>query len=309
MSPRNQFLSETEGILDHMIWPAPGVTADQLASTLINLNGQPRPILVGAHSGDEVITKYLRWVNDAARMLGPVLRKHDLDRLVYTPRYWATLANPTATPATVGAVQQETQDAEAAPEVAAKQARQLAERWAPDPQGTHIVVPDTGVFLNHPLGGDDRFDVSTIKWRTLAQARMFEEVRVVVPILVVDELELIKDNRSNAKPIRDKARWTVNTLFDWLRAEPGSWHLLRERSVQSGGVAIELLPDERGHQRLPRNDDELVDRAVVLSEIQPAPVHFLSYDTGAVLRANLAGLKGHRLRDEGPSSTTSAVPG
>jgi hypothetical protein len=27
-----------------MIWPAPGVTADQLASTLINLNGQPRPI-------------------------------------------------------------------------------------------------------------------------------------------------------------------------------------------------------------------------------------------------------------------------
>lgn len=290
-----------------MIWPAPGVTADQLANTLMNLNGQPRPILVGAHSGDEVITTYLRWVNDAARMLGPVLRKHDLDRLVYTPRYWATLANPTATPATVGAVQQETREVEAALDVAEKEARQLAQHWAPHPQGTHIVVPDTGVFLNHPVGGDGRFDISTITWRTLAPARMFEEVRVVVPIVVVDELELIKDNRSAPKAMRDKARWTVNTLFDWLQAEPGSWHLLRQRSVHSGGVAIELFPDERGHQRLPRHDDELVDRAVVLSEIQPAPVHFLSYDTGAVLRANLAGVKGHRLRDEAPSSAGTAV--
>jgi hypothetical protein len=290
-----------------MIWPAPGVTAEHLATTLGNFNGMPRPILVGANSGDEVITKYLQWANDADRMLGPVLRKTDLDRLVHTPRYWATLANPTPTPAVVGAVRQETEQRERDLDAAFKEARELRDRWSADPRGTQVVVPDTGVFLNHPEGENDHFDIGTIAWRSLSQARILEEVRVVVPIVVIDELELIKDSRNIAEVRRNKARWTVNTLFDWFELEPGSWHLLRERTGQAGPVAIEILPDERGHQRLPRNDDELVDRAVVLKEIQSSPVGLLSYDTGAVLRANLAGLKGRRLQDQGLAGPTSSA--
>jgi hypothetical protein len=286
-------------MLESMIWPAPGVTAEHLAATLSNFNGMPRPILVGANSGDQVITKYLQWVNDADRLLGSVLRKADLDRLVYTPRYWATLTNPIPTPAVVGAVRQETEQRERDLDAALKEARELRDHWTADPRGTQVVVPDTGVFLNHAEEENGRFDIGTIAWRSLAQARIFDEIRVVVPIVVIDELELIKDNRSIAQERRNKARWTVSTLFDWFELEPGSWHLLPERTAQVGPVAIEVLPDERGHQRLPRNDDELVDRAVVLKEVQAAPVHFLSYDTGAVFRANLAGLTGHRLQDQG----------
>ena len=127
----------------------------------------------------------------------------------------------------------------------------------------------------------------------------------MVPIIVIDELELIKDNRGMPEPKRNKARWAVNTLFEWFKVEPAMWHLIQERTFNNGTQAIELMPDERGHQRLPRNDDELVDRAVVLKEIQSAPVHFLSYDTGAVLRANLAGLnQGLRLKDDLPPSAT-----
>jgi hypothetical protein len=238
-----------------MIWPAPGVTAEHLATTLGNLNGMPRPILAGANGGDEVITKYLQWVNDADRMLGPVLRRADLDRLVYTPRYWATLANPIPAPAVVGAVRQETEQRERDLDAALKEARELRDHWAADPRGTQVVVPDTGVFLNHVEEKNGRFDIGTIAWRS-----------------------------------------------------PGSWHLLRDRTAQVGPVAIEVLPDVRGHQRLPRNDDELVDRAVVLKEILAAPVHFLSYDTGAVLRANLAGLRGHRLQDQGSSHPAGGAP-
>jgi hypothetical protein len=63
-----------------------------------------------------------------------------------------------------------------------------------------------------------------------------------------------------------------------------------------------------GHHRLPRNDDEIVDRGIVLSETLVAPVHFLSYGTGAVLHANLAGLRGHRLQDQGvPLPTGGAL--
>lgn len=82
-------------------------------------------------------------------MLGAVLRKADLDRLVYTPRYWATLANPIATPAVVGAVRRETEQRERDLDVATNEARELRDHWTTDPRGTKVVVPDTGVFLNH----------------------------------------------------------------------------------------------------------------------------------------------------------------
>lgn len=106
-------------------------------------------------------------------------------------------------------------------------------------------MPDTGVFLNHAEDENGHFEIGTIAWRSLSQARILEEVRVVVPIVVIDELELIKDKRRIAEVRRNKARWTVNTLFDWFELEPGLWHLLRERTAQAGAVAVEILPDER----------------------------------------------------------------
>jgi hypothetical protein len=293
------------GILGHMIWPAPGITADHLAQVLANVNSFSQPILAGVHSGTEVIDKYLRWANDAGTALGPVVRKIDLDRLVYTPRYWATLANPIPTAPVVGAVNQETQGREQDIATACKAAEDLRERWKADPHGTHYIVPDTSVFLNHKA--DNRpADISTIAWRSVVPARTFAQVRVVVPILVVDELELIKDKRKD--DIGKQARRAVNQLFDWFQGAPSTWRILGQPSADSGGVVIELLPDERGHVRLPRNDDELVDRAVAVRDLQPSPVHFLSYDSGAVLRANLVGLKGQRLRDGERLVTGDAVP-
>jgi hypothetical protein len=278
-----------------MIWPAPGVTADRLAQVLADVNGFSQPILAGAHGGAEVIDKYLRWANDAGTRLGPVLRKEGLDRLVYTPRYWATLTSPSATAPVVAAVNQETRRRASDVDAATKDAQELRERWKPAPQGTRYVIPDTGVFLNHKID-NKHARISTIAWRALVSARIFEEIRVVVPILVVDELELVKDKRKG--DIGRQARSAVNQLFDWFQEDPDMWKILQPQTQRSGLVAIELLPDERGHSRLPRNDDELVDRASAVRDLQPSPVHFVSYDSGAVLRANLAELHGHRLRDQ-----------
>ena len=160
-------LSAHTCILVPMVWPAPGVTAEHLANVLAQVNGMRRPILAGVHAGDDVIVKYLQSVNERADVR-PVLRKSDLDRLVYTPRYWATLANQIPTPAIVGAVRQETERREKDLDDALKEAAQLRDRWVRE--GTRIVVPDTGVFLNHKEGDDGRFDISTIAWRRLAQA-------------------------------------------------------------------------------------------------------------------------------------------
>lgn len=292
-----------------MIWPATGYSAGDLVNALTNVNNISQPITAGAHGAVEVIDKYLRWANDASRMLGSALRKSDLDRLVLTPRYWATLANPDPTAPVQGAVNQEAQDRARDIDAAWREAQELMRHWAADPHGTHFVVPDTGVFLNHEPDENGRFDIGTIPWRTMVPARTFEEVRVVVPILVIDELERIKDNRGLPEAKRSKARWTVDTMFKWFETGPNRWHILRQPSADSGGIAIELLPDERGHVRLPRNDDEPVDRAAVLKDLQGSPVHFLAYDAGAILRANMAGVTGVRLNDQQkPERASTGAP-
>jgi hypothetical protein len=45
-------LSLVRGILERMIWPAPGVTADHLANVLDNVNGFSQPILAVAHGAE-----------------------------------------------------------------------------------------------------------------------------------------------------------------------------------------------------------------------------------------------------------------
>ena len=277
-----------------MMWPAPRVTADSLLQALHQVNNFSHPIAGGMHGAGDLIDGYLRWANEAARILGPVLQQPDLQRLVQTPRYWAVLANPAPTAPVIGSINDETRQREADLQAAVSAATELARHWKPHSAGTRIVVPDTGLLLNHRLNGDVA-PIDSIDWRSLVRALEMEEVRVVIPILVVDELEGIKDKRRD--DLGRQARRAVNQLFDWFHQSPSEPHTIRERDPDGGGVYIELLPDPRGHLRLPRNDDELVDRAAAIHEIQSAPVHLIAYDSGAVLRANLAGLRGIRLRD------------
>lgn len=286
-------LSVGHGILVSMIWPARGVTAAHLADVLNRTHDMSQNVLSTANDRRGQVDAYLNWVNDAVRMVRHVLRQEDVERLLLTRRYWATMANPEVTPALLRAVHHEVDDRQADIAKARDEAAALSDHWAPHGNDSRVVVPDTGVFLNHRTG-TGLGDVATINWSALGSVRTFDDVRVVVPILVVDELESLKDKRKD--DIGKQARRAVNQLFDWFESRPSSWRVVKSRTAKSGGVTIELLPDERGHVRLPRNDDELVDRTVVLKDLQAAPVHFLSYDSGAVLRAKLAGLQAHRIR-------------
>jgi Predicted ATPase related to phosphate starvation-inducible protein PhoH len=279
-----------------MIWPATGYSAGDLVQALSNVNNISQPITAGAHGATDVIEKYLRWANDASRALGQVLRKTDLDRLVLTPRYWATLANPSPTPAVVGAVNQEAMDRAQDIDKAWRQAQALMSHWFLPQYEGHLIVPDTNVFVHHKVNREYA-EIDTIDWRRMVPARTFDEVRVVVPILIVDELEKLKDRRGQ-NGLDGRARFAVRTLFNWFEQNLDSWHVLKQRSATSGGVTIELLAEPRGHVRLPRMDDELVEVAVSLRYLQPLTTHFVSRDRGAVLRAKRAGIQGHLLEDD-----------
>jgi hypothetical protein len=56
-------------------------------------------------------------------------------------------------------------------------------------------------------------------------------------------------------------------------------------------VRAEVVLDPVGHVRLPIDDDEIVDRAAAIQTLAGRKVYFVTYDNGAAMRANHAGLK------------------
>ncbi|TAM81355.1 MAG: hypothetical protein EPN43_14250, partial [Jatrophihabitans sp.] len=193
-------------------------------------------------NGDDKVNAYLKWVGDVHRLVRPVLQSDDIDRLLLTRRYWATLANPEPSPALLFAVQEEAQARVADLEQARNDAVTLRNRWTTtnDLDPTHVVVPDTNVFVSWcDEAAKKTRDIAEIDWRTPVQARTFDGVRVVIPLVVIDELELTKDKRQDVRG--RQARKAVNTLFDWFEYDPDRTHHVVQRGPDTGEVTVELL--------------------------------------------------------------------
>lgn len=118
-------------------------------------------------------------------------------------------------------------------------------------------------------------------------------VRVIVPILIIDELDGLK--RSGETLRRWRARHTLKVIEDAL-ASPPVRGLLRNPAPDGtrGGVILDLLFDPPGHVRLPISDDEIIDRALAAQGLAGTPVTLLTFDTGQAMRAREAGLRVHK---------------
>ncbi|WP_214103258.1 PIN domain-containing protein [Acrocarpospora catenulata] len=163
---------------------------------------------------------------------------------------------------------------------------QQAAHWG---DGDALIVTDTGVFLNGP-------ELPDLDLAPDIDAAEGERIRLIVPMIVIDELDKLKlhnnkDVRSRARrALRDISRLVVdidrpNLLRD---AEPPS--VTPARGLRRGRVRIEIMFDPRGHIRLPINDDEIVDRALTVQSLAGREVWLAAYDTNQCLRARGAGL-------------------
>lgn len=66
-------------------------------------------------------------------------------------------------------------------------------------------------------------------------------------------------------------------------------------------VTAQVVLDPPGHVRLPSEDDEVIDRAVVVQSLTGMPVALLTYDTGQAMLGRQAGLhvrKQNKPKDE-----------
>jgi predicted ribonuclease YlaK len=123
---------------------------------------------------------------------------------------------------------------------------------------------------------------------------------LLVPIVVIDELDGLKQHRDNK--VRWRAGYTLAVL-DRVLPRPTAVAPLREAdfsALSSGGIprgeiSVEVLFDPPGHVRLPINDDEIIDRALAVVPLAVREVTLVTYDTGQCMRARAAGLDAKKL--------------
>lgn len=244
-------------------------------SSLLNVRSHA-PAVQGGH--------YLSWATEVVRLMRFTLDPADIDRLVLTQRHWAIAAAPEKTPMQL--LNAELDDR-------AHVLKRTLE-WLDDIRGLwngkpgRLVVADTSVFCQH----ED-------KLADLDLARLLEcrdtPVRLVLPILVLDELEGLKQSSKNK--IRWRAAHTLGLLHEVLGSD--GIGLLREEDftpLSNGGsprgaVYAHILFDPLRHHRLPINDDELVARALAVQTQAGRSVTFLTFDTAQSTRARFAGLQ------------------
>lgn len=151
--------------------------------------------------------------------------------------------------------------------------RQIA-RWT----GSEVfMVLDTNFYLNSAtLFGEPGF--------TAVFGPYLHGVRIIVPMVVVEELDRAKLGRDE---FRGRAQVTLATL-DRLFANPTDVAELEPKVLQPvgngystpfGGATIELLFDPPGHVRMASPDSEIIDRALMVQGLAARPVTLVTYDT------------------------------
>lgn len=278
-----------------MVEPRPGIDLDRLRQALWEVETRLGNARGATGTPVDIYNAYISWVHDSVRHLSTMISDEDLRRLVLTARYWALQAQPTA-----AELQPVRQLLNAEIDERARELKDAIEavdeerrRW--EHPGV-LVMPDTSFYVTHDDKIEDADLASVVDLRD-------EPVRILVPILVIDELDNLK--RSGDKHVRWRASYTL-AVFDRVLGSTTVPSLLRTEYLDGAGedgtdgkhrgpVTIEVLFDPPGHDRLPIADDEIVSRAIAAEARSGRRVQVVTYDTGQATRGRNAGLAVHKL--------------
>jgi hypothetical protein len=139
-----------------------------------------------------------------------------------------------------------------------------------------IVVPDTSAFIEGVYFTD-------LDWQSLIGAGAREPVRLVVPVLVIEELDAHKRGRDRQ---RDRAVSALRRMWELGGSDPE-----RIARIPGRAVTVEVFLDGPWHARRPVNDDEIIERALAIGEITGQEVILAAADFAMLYRASAAGLK------------------
>jgi hypothetical protein len=297
-----------------LVTPRPGVSRENLLQTLQSLHTEVFNLRGGGgpSTADKRLLAYLEWTSSAARVLGNQIAAADLDYLVLTDRYRLLLSGVAGTLTSTetevqrvvnGLVSLELDERVAAFDAVVKALQAQIQRWS---GSGYYAVPDSSFYIQHADKLEDvDFGPLIDVWQS--------PVTVLVPIVIVDELDRLKENKD--QQVRWRAGYTLAVL-DRVFATSAGRARLRAGDVVPGPdgltrseVTIEMVFDPPGHSRLATTDDEIIDRTLAVEALAARKVTLLTYDTGQSTRARNAGLQVRKLRKEiGDEPESAARP-
>jgi rRNA-processing protein FCF1 len=286
-----------------LITPRPGVSLDNLIQNLrtVHMEASSLRDSGSAPTAQVYVLDYLDWANRAARTLGSQIRDTDLASLVLNRRYevllssFGTMSSPLREAQRVvrDLVRLELGERVKDFEAAVKTLEEQIQRWA---RLGVFVVADTSFYIEHEQKLQEANFATPLSVRG-------EPIHILVPIVVVDELDGLKQSKD--KHVRWRAGHTLGVLDGVFTSttgpaqlQAGDFSALDSGGIPRGEVTIELLFDPPGHVRLPINDDEIIDRAMAIEPLAARPVTLLTYDTGQSTRARAAGLQVIKLSED-----------
>lgn len=291
-----------------LITPSPGAHRENIRNVLREVRIKAENLRGPSTSAFASLLGYLEWATDAARVLRSQVSEKDLDYLVFSSRYQALLASCGTLAGTDqqrlvnGLVDLEiTERIQAFEEAEAALGAQI-DRWS---GREWFVVADSSFYIHNP---DKLADVDLHRVLGLPSG---EHIRLLFPIVVVDELDGLKE--AGKQRARWRASHTLGLLDETLSGS--TFGILRRADLVSqdgevrGEVNVEIVLDPPGHVRLPIADDEIIDRAVAIQPLAARDVRLLTCDTGQHTRGRAAGLKVTKVatKDPGPEPDWEAL--
>lgn len=284
-----------------LITPRPGADRKNIRQVLSGVHVKAMNLQRTYGNAFERLLAYLEWATESARLLRSQISDRDLTQLVITPRYQALLASCGTLAGTDqqrlvnGLVDLEvTERIEAFEAAEAALASQIS-RWT---GREYFVVADSSFYIHNDV------KLADVDLHQVLEMPREEYVRLLFPIVVVDELDDLKD--AGKHQARWRAAHTLGLLDGVLDGDtygilhPGDY--TPQTGVTRGKVILEIVLDSPGHVRLPLPDDEIVDRAVAIQGLAARDVRLLTCDTSQHTRGRAAGLKVTKVptKDPGP---------
>ncbi|CBG71177.1 hypothetical protein SCAB_41041 [Streptomyces scabiei 87.22] len=281
-----------------LITPRPGADRKNIRQALSGVHTTALNLQKPYGNAFAALLEYLEWATESARMLRSQISDRDLDQLVFTDRYRAllgscgTLAGTSQQRLVNGLVQLEVAERVEALEAAVSALDTQIGRWS---QREEFVVADSSFYIQNEV------KLADVDLHEILNVPRWKFVRLLFPIVVVDELDDLKD--ASKQRARWRAAHTLGRLDEVLAG--GTHGILHEGEHTSGGdtlgrVNVEIVLDPPGHVRLDRPDIEIIDRTVAIQGLAGREVRLLTCDTSQHTRGRAAGLPVTKMATKDP---------
>ncbi|MDB4872839.1 MAG: hypothetical protein JWL97_3843 [Gemmatimonadales bacterium] len=251
----------------------PGAITDAL-NTLRYIDSQ-RVNSVATHDAAVKKRRFLSWCDEAEGQFRNHFSSSPLfDELQAT--YYRVAGTALADIAVLnGTLNRETANWERRIEDVSKALRELLEFGARP--GRAVAVDTSALMQGEFFTGFD--------WRTLDDSLKAGAIRLIIPALVIEELDDLK--RHHQKTQKSRARRVLKSLWELHRPQPTKPAVLPDQP----DVTVEVFLDNGWHLRQPNNDAEIIDQALQVHEAIGRPVILASCDHTQLYRSAAVGLQ------------------